>query len=65
LVKLTDVVMEAETNVKLKQAALDLLGALCKDNEDIAGEAMWLLDVNEDGQCRHAIALRKNSYDAG
>ena len=56
LVRLTDVVMDAETNVKLKQAALDLLGALCKDNEDIAGEAMWLLDVNEDGQCQHAIA---------
>ena len=47
LVKLTDVVMDTETNVKLKQAALDLLGALCKDNEDIAAEAMHLLDVDE------------------
>jgi hypothetical protein len=49
LVKLTDVIVDAETNVKLKQAALDLLGALCKDNEDIAAETMRLLDVNEGG----------------
>lgn len=57
LVRLTDVVMDAETNVKLKQAALDLLGALCKDNEDISGEAMHLLDVDE-GELRTSIRTR-------
>jgi hypothetical protein len=43
LTKLIDVILNEETNVKLKQAALDLLGALCKDNDELAREVMILI----------------------
>ena len=36
-----------ETNVKLKQATLDFLGALCKDEEVISREVSGLLG----GEC--------------
>lgn len=44
LEKLVREVTDRETNVKLKQATLDFLGALCKDEEVISREVSDLLD---------------------